>query len=194
MACRLSDDQVEALYTTVLGDIVATKNSGAIYDPNTAIRTLYQTLMAAGADQTNALDYIQHVPRMINAAYGSLEEIADYLQDSNVSIDNLNKMRRDFKDINNVMSFLDLNNNTLEVIEEIVEDSNPSTPVVPTDVYTEIENSDVEEKQKLYNNRSFIAAPETALAVFNQEAQDYDGAVAEDNIADPDPKRKLTML
>ena len=168
MACRLSEDQVEALYSTVLGDIVATKNRGDIYDPNTAIRTLYQSLMAAGADQTNALDYIQHVPRMINAAYGSLEEIADYLQDSNVSIDNLNKMRRDFKDINNVMSFLELNNNTLEVIEEILEESNPSTPVVPTDVYTEIENSDVEEKKKLYNNRSFIAAPETALAVFNQ--------------------------
>lgn len=190
MACRLSEDQVEALYSTVLGDIVATKNRGDIYDPNTAIRTLYQSLMAAGADQTNALDYIQHVPRMINAAYGSLEEIADYLQDSNVSIDNLNKMRRDFKDINNVMSFLELNNNTLEVIEEILEESNPSTPVVPTDVYTEIENSDVEEKKKLYNNRSFIAAPETALAVFNQEAQDYDGAIAEDNIADPDPKKK----
>jgi hypothetical protein len=93
MACRLSEDQVEALYSTVLGDIVATKNRGDIFDPNTAIRTLYQSLMAAGADQTNALDYIQHVPRMINAAYGSLEEIADYLQDSNVSIDNLNKMR-----------------------------------------------------------------------------------------------------
>ena len=190
MACRLSEDQVEALYSTVLGDIVATKNRGDIYDPNTAIRTLYQSLMAAGADQTNALDYIQHVPRMINAAYGSLEEIADYLQDSNVSIDNLNKMRRDFKDINNVMSYLDLNNKTLEVIDEILEESNPSTPVVPTDVYTEIENSDIEEKKKLYNNRSFIAAPETALAVFNQEAQDYDGAIAEDNIADPDPKKK----
>ena len=191
MACRLSNDQVELLFKGVLGSIVASKNNGQPYNPEGFMREFYNMIFNASQDRDNALDYVQHIPRMIAAAYGSEEAIADYLTDSGVDFNALNKLRKDFKDIENVISFLGLNENVAEVIEQVVEESNPSTPVIPTEVYTEIEQKDVELKKQAYSTGSnFTATPESGLAVFNQEAKEYDGAVPTDNIPDPDPVKK----
>lgn len=191
MACRLSDGQVELLFKAVLGSIVASKNNGQKYNPEGFMRDFYNMIFDASGDRDNALDYVQHIPRMVASAYGSEEEIADYLTDSGVDFNNLNKLRKEFKDIENVISFLGLNENTTEVVEQIIEETNPSTPVIPTEVYTEIEQKDVELKKQAYaSGTNFTATPESGLAVFNQEAKDYDGAVATDNIVDTDPAKK----
>jgi hypothetical protein len=136
MACRLSDDQVELLFKAVLGSIVASKNNGQPYSPEGFMRDFYTMIFNASGDRDNALDYVQHIPRMIASAYGSEEDIADYLTDSGVDFNALNKLRKEFKDIENVVSFLGLNSNVNEVVEQIIEESNPSTPVIPTEVYT----------------------------------------------------------
>jgi len=191
MACRLSDDQVELLFKAVIGSIAAGKNNGQQYSPEGFMRDFYAMIFNASGDRDNALDYVQHIPRMIASAYGSEEKIADYLTDSGVDFNALNKLRKDFKDIENVVSFLGLNSNVNEVVEQIVEESNPSTPVIPTEVYTEIEQKDIELKKQAYKSgNNFTATPESGLAVFNQEAKEYDGAVATDNIPDPDPAKK----
>jgi len=191
MACRLSDDQVELLFKAVLGSIVASKNNGQPYSPEGFMRDFYTMIFNASGDRDNALDYVQHIPRMIASAYGSEENIADYLTDSGVDFNALNKLRKEFKDIENVVSFLGLNSNVNEVVEQIIEESNPSTSVIPTEVYTEIEQKDVELKKQAYKaGNNFTATPESGLAVFNQEAKEYDGAIATDNIPDPDPAKK----
>ena len=191
MACRLSDGQVELLFKAVIGSIAASKNNGLQYSPEGFMRDFYTMIFNASGDRDNALDYVQHIPRMIASAYGSEEKIADYLSDSGVDFNALNKLRKEFKDIENVVSFLGLNSNVNEVVEQIIEESNPSTPVIPTEVYTEIEQKDVELKKQAYKaGNNFTATPESGLAVFNQEAKEYDGAVATDNIPDPDPAKK----
>ena len=191
MACRLSDDQVELLFKAVIGSIAAAKNNGQQYSPEGFMRDFYTMIFNASGDRDNALDYVQHIPRMIASAYGSEEKIADYLTDSGVDFNALNKLRKEFKDIENVVSFLGLNSNVNEVVEQIIEETNPSTAVIPTEVYTEIEQKDIELKKKAYSaGNNFTATPESGLAVFNQEAKEYDGAVATDNIPDPDPAKK----
>ena len=108
MACKLSPKQIEALYKVVLGEIVAAKNAGRKYNPEEHIKTLYNTILGRNKDQANALDYIQHMPTMIITGQASNEDIADFLQDSGVSIDGINKLRRDFKDVNNILNFVEI--------------------------------------------------------------------------------------
>lgn len=191
MACRLSNEQVELLYKAVLGKIVTDKNNGVKHDPEQFMRDLYTQLYQRTNDQANAMDYVQHVPRMINAAKGSLEEIADYLYESGVSGDRIDKLRRDFKDIDKVSEFLGLNQNQeLETAKELLDESFPKTGVLSTESYSQIENRDQDKKAIAYESEGFIAKPETGLALLNQEAQDYDGISPKQNVIDQDPKKK----
>jgi hypothetical protein len=193
MACRLSEDQIKNLFAAVHGSVIAAKNGDANYSPKDFIRSLYQLIMDANPDPANAMDYIQHVPGMLMLSHAMFEDSKAHLRKSGVSLSELDQLDADFMaDIQNVAKFLNIGPTIKEVVEEVIEESNPSTGVMPTDVYTQIEEKDREKKAPFYEStNSFLAAPETALAVFNQEAKTYDGAEMKDNSPDPDPVKKV---
>jgi hypothetical protein len=185
MACKLSPKQIEALYKVVLGEIVAAKNAGRKYNPEEHIKTLYNTILGRNKDQANALDYIQHMPTMIITGQASNEDIADFLQDSGVSIDGINKLRRDFKDVNNILNFVGAGQNLeLETALELAQEQADEQKFASPDTYESVEKQDEELK------KGFKAMPTTGYVLGNQEAQDYGGLKAEDNVPDPDPKKQ----
>lgn len=190
--CALTLNQIEALYRAVLGKVITDKNKDIKHDPETFMKDLYVMLKnAPGGSESTAMDYIQHVPRMLNTAQSTIEEVSDYIMDSGISLDKINKLRRDFKDIENVKKFLNPDVNPVtETLKEIIKESLPATGVLSTDGYTKIENTDKEKKSKISSQNKFEATPETALAQLNQEAQDYGGVEAKQNIPDPDPKKQ----
>ncbi len=193
MACRLSEDQIKNLFAAVHGSVIAAKNGDANYSPKDFMRSLYQMIVDANPDPANAMDYIQHVPGMLMLSHAMFEDSKAHLRKSGVSLSELDELDAEFSaDIQNVAKFLNVGPTIKEVVEEIVEENNPSTGVIPTDTYSQIEQQDKEKKAPFYGSaNSFLAAPETALAVFNQEAKTYDGAEMTDNIPDPDPVKKV---
>lgn len=192
MACRLSEDQISSLFGVVHGAVIASKNRGDNFNALQAIRDLYKTLIDAGAEQANAMDYIQHMPSMLLLSYAMFEDSKAHMRKSGVNLSELDQLDADFNaDIQNVAKFVQPAQVTNEVVAEIIEESNPSTGVQPTEVYTEIENMDAQKKNAVISSEiSFVAAPETALAVFNQEAKAYDGVEADQNIPDPDAVKR----
>ena len=53
-----------------------------------------------------------------------------------------------------------------------------------------MEKKDEKKKTQVASTNPFDALPETGFAQVNQEAQDYDGVEAKENIVDPDPKKQ----
>lgn len=192
MACRLSEDQISALFGAVHGEVIASKNRDDKFNALQAIRDLYKKLVDAGAEPVNAMDYVQHMPSMLLLSYAMFEEAKSHMRKSGVNLSELDQLDADFNaDIKNVAEFVQPAEAGSEVAAQIIEETNPSTGVQPTDVYSEIEKKDEEKKQAFFQSEtSFVAAPETALAVFNQEAQGYGGVSIEQNIPDPDPVKR----
>ena len=192
MACRLSEDQISALFGAVHGEVIASKNRDDKFNALQAIRDLYKKLVDAGAEPVNALDYIQHMPSMMLLSYAMFEDAKAHMRKSQVNLSELDQLDADFNaDIANVAKFILPAQAGAEAAKEIIEESNPSTGVLPTEVYGEVEGKDLEKKKTFYQSEtSFVAAPETALAVFNQEAKSYDGVEADQNIVDPDPVKR----
>ena len=190
MACKLSDKQVEALFKAVLQSIVTKFKAGQPYDPEQYMRDLYGLILKRTQDPANAMDYLQHVPRMVVAVYNISEEIGDYLTDNGVDLNRLDKMRKEFKDIENIKKFVSVQENqAADLVKEIVEETITAAESTPSDKYGEIENKDKTIKTKAYS-QSWYAYPSTALATSMQEAQTYNGAKKEDNILDVDPKKQ----
>jgi len=193
-ACTLTEDQIRLLYKAVSGKIIADKNNGVKHDPEAYMRELYQMLKnAPGGSDATAMDYIQHIPRMVLAAKGTMkEELSDYLTESEVDLSRMDKLRVQFKDIENVKTFLNVNkpNAELEAAKEIIADALPTTGVVDSDKYDEVEKKDEQKKKQAATTEPFDALPNTAFAQVNQEAQEYDGVEIKQNIPDPDPKKQ----
>ena len=59
------------LFKAVIGSIAAAKNNGQQYSPEGFMRDFYTMIFNASGDRDNALDYVQHMPRMIASAVGS---------------------------------------------------------------------------------------------------------------------------
>jgi len=198
MACKLSDDQLDALYKATVGEIVASKVNGQTFSPDAFMKKIHSAIFEATNDMANALDYVQHIPWAINLAQGIDMEIADYLIDSGVSMDAVNKLRRDFDNVDNIVKYLGLNkNDELETAKEIIEESFPETQVIETDEYTEVEKKDKDLKEQEIKNNfvqtkdgAFVAKPDSALATISQEAKTYGGFVQKDNVIDDDPQKK----
>lgn len=201
MACQLSNEQLDALYKTAVGEIIASKARNEKFSPDAFIKKIYDAISTATGDTANALDYVQHIPWAINLAQGLDMEIADYLMDSGVSMDSVNKLRRDFDNVDKIITYLGLGKNQeLETAQELIQENFPETEVISTQTYDEIEKEDQQIKKEEYAKMfketadgEFMAKPETALATINQEAKTYDGYKAKDNVVDDDPQRKLTF-
>lgn len=190
MPCKLSDKQVEALFKAVLQSIVTKLKAGQPYNPDQYMRDLYGAIVSRTNDPANAMDYIQHIPRMVITAYNFSEDIADYLTDNGVDLNRMDKMRKDFKDIENIKKFVTVQQNqVVELVKEIVEETNTKEQATPPDQYGQLESEDKKLKQESYK-RPWFAFPPTALATIMQEAQDYSGVKKEDNIIDPDPRKQ----
>jgi len=190
MPCKLSDKQVEALFKAVLQSIVTKLKAGQPYDPDQYMRDLYGMILKRTNDPANAMDYIQHIPRMIITAYNFSEDIADFLTENGVSLDRLDQMRRDFKDIENIKKFVtQQQNQAADLIKDIVAETNSTVQSTPSDEYSRIEEEDRKLKQNAYKQEWF-AYPATGLAVIMQEAKDYDGVSLQDNIIDDDPRKQ----
>jgi hypothetical protein len=197
MACKLSNDQLDALYKATVGEIVANKVNGEKFSPATFMKKIYDAISAATGDTANGLDYVQHIPWAINLAQGLDMEVADYLIDSGVDINNIHKLRRDFENIDNIINYLGLNKNAeLETAKEIISKALPEK-IINTKEYDGVESKDQEIKKTQYGllyketgEGEFIAKPDSALATINQEAKNYDGYDAKDNVIDDDKQKK----
>lgn len=106
-ACTLTEDQIRGLYKAVSGKIIADKNNGVKHDAEAYMKQLYDMLRTApGGSDATAMDYIQHIPRMVLAAKGTMsEDFSDYLSDSGIDLNRMDKLRVQFKDIENVKTF-----------------------------------------------------------------------------------------
>ena len=190
MPCKLSEKQVEALFKAVLQSITTKLRAGQPYDPEQYMRELYGLILKKTNDPANAMDYLQHIPRMIISTYNISEEIADYLTDNGVDLNRLDQLRKEFKDVENIKKFVSVQQNSAaEIIKDIVEETNNTVQSAPSDTYSEIEQADRKSKEEAYK-QSWFAYPATALAVVMQEAQDYGGVSMRDNIVDPDPRKQ----
>ena len=192
--CSLTEPQIRALYKAVSGKIIADKNNGVKHDIEAYMKKLYEMLKnAPNGNEITAMDYIQHIPRMVLAAKGTMnEEYSDYLSESGMDLNRIDKLRMQFKDIENVKTFLNVDapNLLLNAATEVLEAALPVTGVLDNDAYAEIEINDEKKKVKIISENPFEAFPETAFAQVNQEAQDYDGINFKENIPDPDPKKQ----
>lgn len=188
MICRLNEDQIKNLFAAVHGSIIASKNSNGVYNPQEFIKGLYNTITQTGKlDQSGAIDYVQHIPQMIIQSFANFDDSKQHLRKSKVSLDDLSQLDEDFNsDVNNILQFLGLTITPSSIIEEIKETSNPSDKVASTQTYSEIESKDKEIKSSIPD---FKARPESALALTNQEAKDYNGVNAKENILDTDPAK-----
>jgi hypothetical protein len=193
-ACTLTEEQIRKLYKAISGKIITDKNNGVKHDAEAYMKSLYDMLRTApGGSDATAMDYIQHIPRMVLAAKGTMsEEFSDYLSESGVDLNRMDKLRVQFKDIENVKTFLNINkpNAELEAAKEVISEALPTTGVVDGDKYDEVEQKDEKKKKQTTTTNTFDALPETAFAQVNQEAQEYDGVEMKDNIPDPDPKKQ----
>jgi hypothetical protein len=193
-ACTLTEQQIRGLYKAVSGKIIADKNNGVKHDAEAYMKQLYDLLKnAPGGSDATAMDYIQHIPRMVLAAKGTMsEDFSDYLSDSGVDLNRMDKLRVQFKDIENVKTFLSVNkpNAAAETAMEVIAEALPTTGVVDGEVYDEVEKKDEKKKTEAATTNPFDALPETGFAQVNQEAQEYDGVETKANIPDPDPKKQ----
>ena len=154
-ACTLTEQQIRGLYKAVSGKIIADKNNGVKHDAEAYMKQLYDLLKnAPGGSDATAMDYIQHIPRMVLAAKGTMsEDFSDYLSDSGVDLNRMDKLRVQFKDIENVKTFLSVNkpNAAAETAMEVIAEALPTTGVVDGEVYDEVEKKD--EKNPLNHER-----------------------------------------
>lgn len=190
MACKLSADQVKLVFQAVHGSVIASANNGTNYDFKQTMRGIYDAIMSRSNDQAHALDLLQHMPKMLLLSYTSFDESKAQLKKSGLSLDEIDALDDSFySDIKNVAKYIGLTDSTAEIAQEIIEESNPSTGVIPTETYSEIEQKD-EQRKKAAAETKFSAKPSSALTTFNQEAQAYGGVDAKDNIPDPDPVKR----
>ena len=147
MACKLTNEQLDGLYKATVGEIIAFKTRNEKFDPTAFMKKIYDAVSAATKDTANGIDYVQHIPWAINLAQGLDMEIADYLMDSGVDMNAINKLRRDFENIDNIINYLGLNKNAeLETAKEIIAEALP-TDIIETKEYDTIENKDKEKKK-----------------------------------------------
>ena len=185
MACKLSAKQIEGLYKVVYGEIIASKNRGDKYNPEQHMKQVYDLIFNKTKDQANALDYVQHMPTLLITASNSNDIIADFLQDSGLDLGKIDRMRRSFNDVNNIISFLNLNQNLeLETAKEIVEENLSEQKFASPEEYETVEKQDEDLK------KDFKAKPSTGYSLVNQEAQTYGGLRETDNVVDKDPKKQ----
>ena len=189
--CALTQEQVESLYAAVVGKVAVDMKNGVKHNPEVFMKELFNMLKERSSE-ANALDYIQHIPKMLNIVQASSEELGDYMMDSGVSVDRLNKLRRDFKDLETLKKFIagDTNDEALAA-QELIEEVLPSKGVIDGEAYDEFEAIDKKKKQTfIQKTNGFQAQPETGLSTLNQEAQTYDGLDAKQNVPDPDVKKQ----
>jgi len=191
MACRLSEPQLDDLFKAVHGSVIAAKNNEQNYDAEEFMRNLYNLLLENNnGDQANALDYIQHIPKMLVLSSAMFDESKTHLKQSKVSIDNLNDLDDQFNaDVTKIPELLGLVAKDIDIVKEIIKEANLDTEVIATDVYNNISEQDRTKKNKEYNDNEFLAYPNTGLAMLNQEAQNYNGVDYKQNIVDQDPKK-----
>jgi hypothetical protein len=186
--CKLSDAQLDRLLGTISKHILVSKNKGEKFNPEQFMKSLYSAI-AAKSSPTEGIDYVQHVPRLIFSAFSLNQEIADHLTDSDVSFDTLNKLRKQFETVEGVALYVGVNESNIKnEINDFIDRQNPTDNNLSTDEYESIKKADREEREK--SRVAYKALPDSALAVFNQEAQDYDGVKKENNIPDPDTLKK----
>lgn len=185
--CSLSEKQIELLLQNVAKHIAAAKNSGNKFNPEEYMKKLY-TDIASKRTPEEAMDYVSQVPRLIMTVHNLNEELADYL-DENTSLDGVNKLRKQFKTAEGIASFVGIQKTGIEdALNQIIETTNPTSPVISSEVADEVEQKDKSLRTVVL--RSYSAFPLSALSTFNQEAQNYDGVDAKQNIPDPDPLKK----
>jgi hypothetical protein len=191
MACRLSEQQLDDLFKAVHGSVIAAKNNEQNYNAEEFMRNLYNLLLENNnGDQANALDYIQHIPKMLVLSSAMFDESKLHLKKSKVSIDNLNDLDDQFNaDVTKIPELLGLVAKDIDIVKEIIKEANLDTEVIATDVYDNISEQDRSKKNKEYNDNEFLAYPNTGLAMLNQEAQNYSGVDYKQNIVDQDPKK-----
>lgn len=186
--CKLSDAQLDKLLGTISKHILVSKNNGSKFNPEEFMKNLY-TAIATKSSPSDGIDYVQHVPRLIFSAFSLNQEIADHLTDSDVSFDMLNKLRRQFETVEGVALYVGAaETNVKDEVKSFIERQNPTGDVLSSDEYDSVKKADKEQREKA--RVAYKALPDSGLAVFNQEAQEYDGKKKEDNVLDPDPLKQ----
>jgi hypothetical protein len=186
--CRLSDAQLDKLLGTISKHILVSKNNGGKFNPEEFMKNLY-TAIATKSSPSDGIDYVQHVPRLIFSAFSLNQEIADHLTDSDVSFDMLNKLRKQFETVEGVALYVGAaETNVKDEVKNFIERQNPTGDVLSSDEYDSVKKADKEQREKA--RVAYKALPDSGLAVFNQEAQEYDGKKKEDNVLDPDPLKQ----
>lgn len=184
--CALSDRQLEALLQNVSTHIASSREANTKFDPSKYMKDLYAGIISKNRTPAEALDYVQQVPRLIISAYSLNRDIAAHLRTSGVSLDTLDQLSVQFENVEGVKTFIGADKTTVKsVVKEIIQESNPTSKVTPTDAYGEVEKNDVELRKKA--RKGYTAKPANALAVYNQEGKTYGGVTLEDNIPDDDP-------
>lgn len=184
--CALSDKQLEALLQNVSTHIASSREANTKFDPSKYMKDLYASIISKNRTPAEALDYVQQVPRLIISAYSLNRDIAAHLRTSGVSLDTLDQLSVQFENVEGVKTFIGADKTTVKsVVKEIIQESNPTSKVTPTDAYGEVEKNDVELRKKA--RKGYTAKPANALAVYNQEGKTYGGVTLEDNIPDDDP-------
>lgn len=183
--CALSDRQLEALLKNISTHIASTKEANKKFDPIKYMKDLYAHI-SSSRPPAEALDYVQQVPSLILAARSLNKDIAAHLRASDVSLDTLDQLSVQFETIEGIKVAIGVDKaNVQTVVAEMVEESNPTTKVTPTDAYGEVEQKDVELRKEA--RKKYDARPAAALATFSQEAKTYGGVSEKDNIPDDDP-------
>lgn len=183
--CALSDRQLEALLKNISTHIASTKEANKKFDPIKYMKDLYAHV-ASSRPPVEALDYVQQVPSLIFTARSLNKDIAAHLRASDVSLDTLDQLMVQFETVEGVKIAIGVDKMNIQtVLADMVEESNPTSKVTPTDSYGEVEKKDVEKRKEA--RKGYDARPPAALATFNQEAKTYGGFSEKDNIPDDDP-------
>jgi hypothetical protein len=190
ISCAPSEEQLVKFFTAMVSQMKSKMDKKESYNLKDIINSYYNKIAnAPNSNQEKAMYFVQQIPKFIIKAHGLSEEFADYLGDSGVNLGDVDKLRREFKDLPNIVKYLQLDTNVVkDAVNEIIKESTTPDPVTSTESYDEIEKND--QTLKTSQTKSFKAFPDTGLATLGQEAKTYDGFKAEDNILDEDPLKK----
>lgn len=173
MFCVRTKEQILQFFSAVSGQLKEISSEKYKYDIEEAARSLYDMVLEKSNNSELAMTYVSMLPQVIMSITSISNEIADYFVDNNISLDKINKLRKQWSTLEGVKEFLKLQDSSevkADIIASFEEVSNSNPSFTSEDDYDELEKSDIIE----YNNEAKRYSP---IGSTGQEAIDENSGI-----------------
>jgi hypothetical protein len=156
MACRLNEKQIEGVYKYLYKDIVDRMGDSRMskFDIDEAIKTIYNSVLEVDPNNKDQVEkarlFAQAIPDIFKLISID-EDVNEYLVDIEFDANKVNKLQKDFSDIDNVKNYFKTKKKSKAEIEAKIENTNEKRNTISPliDSGTLLSNLETEDKAKV---------------------------------------------